>query len=165
MGGEEPSRHLVGQIVLLRGTASVRIWYFMLIYTQPAACHCSYSFFFLSFFPVLFTCSYTVRIWYLCTTYWYVHTFYSSIFAFLCLSRLPVLVKSGVTSVAGSSHLPTTVRALRFYREKISALSSLVDSRPIAPTVSVSTHAATICRRSQCPFYIYFMCTQIMVDG
>ena len=59
MGGEEPSRHLVGQIVLLRGTASVRIWYFMLIYTQPAACHCSYSFFFLSFFPVLFTCSYT----------------------------------------------------------------------------------------------------------
>ena len=38
------------------------------------------------------------------------------------------------------SPLPTTVRALHFYREKISALSSLVDSRRI-----VLTHA----RRSQ----------------
>ena len=43
--------------------------------------------------------------------------------------------------IAGSSPLlPTTVRALHFYREKISALSSLVDSRRI-----VLTHA----RRSQ----------------
>ena len=34
--------------------------------------------------------------------------------------------------MAGSSPpLPTTVRALHFYREKISALSSLVDSRRI----------------------------------
>ena len=32
--------------------------------------------------------------------------------------------------IAGSStSIPTTVRALHFYREKISALSSLVDSR------------------------------------
>ena len=39
--------------------------------------------------------------------------------------------------VAGSSlPLPTTVRALHFYREKISALSFLVDSRRI-----VLTHA------------------------
>ena len=42
--------------------------------------------------------------------------------------------------IAGSSPLPTTVRALHFYREKISALSSLVDSRRI-----VLAHA----RRSQ----------------
>ena len=32
------------------------------------------------------------------------------------------------------SPLPTTVRALHFYREKSSALSSLVDSRRIVPT-------------------------------
>ena len=39
--------------------------------------------------------------------------------------------------MAGSSPpLPTAVRALHFYREKISALSSLVDSRRI-----VLTHA------------------------
>ena len=31
------------------------------------------------------------------------------------------------------SPLPTTVRALHFYREKISELSSLVDSRRIVP--------------------------------
>ena len=37
--------------------------------------------------------------------------------------------------IAGSSPpLPTTVRALHFYREKISALSSLADSRRIVPT-------------------------------
>ena len=43
--------------------------------------------------------------------------------------------------IAGSSPpLPTAVRALHFYREKISALSSLVDSRRI-----MLTHA----RRSQ----------------
>ena len=39
--------------------------------------------------------------------------------------------------IAGSSlHIPTTVRALHIYRDKISALSSLVDSRRI-----VLTHA------------------------
>ena len=44
--------------------------------------------------------------------------------------------------IAGSSPpLPATVRDLPFYREKISALASLVDSRRIVPT-----HAA---RRSQ----------------
>ena len=37
--------------------------------------------------------------------------------------------------IAGSSPLlPTTVRALHFYREKISALSSLVNSRRIVPS-------------------------------
>ena len=54
--------------------------------------------------------------------------------------------------IAGSSApLPTTVRALHFFREKTSALSSLVDSRRI-----VLTHA----RRSQ-PFillFIYLFC-------
>ena len=50
--------------------------------------------------------------------------------------------------VAGSSPpLPTTVRALHFYREKVSALSSLADSRLI-----VLTHA----RRSQQLILFYF---------
>ena len=54
--------------------------------------------------------------------------------------------------IAGSfPPLPTTVRALHFYREKISALSSLVDSRRI-----VLTHA----RRSQQLILLYF-CIQI----
>ena len=43
--------------------------------------------------------------------------------------------------------LPRTIRALHFYREKISALSSLVDSRGI-----VLTHA----RRSQQLILFYF---------
>ena len=55
----------------------------------------------------------------------------------------------GSHTVAGSCpRLPTTVRALHFYREKISALSSLVDSRRI-----VLTHA--INRRSQQLILIY----------
>ena len=50
--------------------------------------------------------------------------------------------------IAGSSlPLPATVRALRFHREKISALSSLTDSRRI-----VLTHA----RRSQQLILFYF---------
>ena len=55
---------------------------------------------------------------------------------------LPLLVVTQIRGhIAGSSPpLPTTVRALHFYREKISALSSLVDQRRI-----VLTHA----RRSQ----------------
>ena len=58
---------------------------------------------------------------------------------FFSLSLLVVTQIRG--HIAGSSPpLPTTVRALHFYREKISALSSLVDSRRI-----VLTHA----RRSQ----------------
>ena len=45
----------------------------------------------------------------------------------------PSLVATQIRGhIAGSSlPLPTTVRALHFYREKISALSSLVDSRRI----------------------------------
>ena len=50
------------------------------------------------------------------------------IFALLSLSFLVVTQIRG--HIAGSSPpLPTTVRALHFYREKISALSSLVDLR------------------------------------
>ena len=55
---------------------------------------------------------------------------------FLCLSLL-VLV---VTQIRGHTlgrrlflPLPTTIRALHFYRQKTSAFSSLVDSRRIAP--------------------------------
>ena len=57
-------------------------------------------------------------------------------------SILSLLVVTQIRGhIAGSfPPLPTTVRALHFYREKISALSSLVDSRRI-----VLTHA----RRSQ----------------
>ena len=52
------------------------------------------------------------------------------IFALSILSPLVVTQIRG--HIAGSSPpLPTTVRALHFYREKISALSSLVDSRRI----------------------------------
>ena len=54
--------------------------------------------------------------------------------------------------IAGSSpHLPTTVRALNFYRGKTSALSSLVDSRRIVLTHSIN-------RRPQhwMPFFIFF---------
>ena len=58
---------------------------------------------------------------------------------------LPLRVLIVVTQIQGhtagsSPPLPTTVRALHFYRDKISPLSSLVDSRRI-----VLTHA----RRSQ----------------
>ena len=53
----------------------------------------------------------------------------------------PLVVTQIRGHIAGSSRpLPTTVRALHFYREKISAVSSLVDSRRI-----VLIHA----RRSQ----------------
>ena len=57
-------------------------------------------------------------------------------------SVLSLLVVTQIRGhIAGSSpRLPSTVRALHFYREKISALSSLVDSRRV-----VLTHA----RRSQ----------------
>ena len=65
---------------------------------------------------------------------------------FYSLSLLVVTQIRG--HIAGSSPpLPTTVRALHFYREKISALSSLVDSRRI-----VLTHA----RRSQQLILFFF---------
>ena len=53
-------------------------------------------------------------------------------------SILSLLVVTQIRGhIAGSSPpLPTTVRALHFYREKISAFASLVDSRRI-----VLTHA------------------------
>ena len=67
---------------------------------------------------------------------------------FYSLSLLAVTQIRG--HIAGSSPpLPTTVRALYFYREKISALSSLVDSRRIA-----LTHA----RRSQ-QLILFYFCT------
>ena len=66
---------------------------------------------------------------------------------FCSLSLLVVTQIRG--HIAGSSApLPTTLRALHFYREKISALSSLVDSRRI-----VLTHA----RRSQ-QLILFFFC-------
>ena len=52
---------------------------------------------------------------------------------FYSLSLLAVTQIRG--HIAGSSPpLPTTVRALHFYHEKISALSSLADSRRLVPT-------------------------------
>ena len=72
-------------------------------------------------------------------------------FTIYCLrpSVLSLLVVTQIRGrIAGSSPpLPTTVRALHFYREKISALSCLVDSHRI-----VLTHA----RRSQ--QLILFVC-------
>ena len=53
----------------------------------------------------------------------------------LCPLSLLVVVTQIRGHIAGSSPpLPTTVRALHFYRENISALSSLVDSRRIVLT-------------------------------
>ena len=72
-------------------------------------------------------------------------------FYYLRPSVLSLLVVTQIRGhIAVSSPLPTTVRALHFYREKISALSSLVDSRRI-----VLTHA----RRSQ--QLILFLFSQI----
>ena len=52
---------------------------------------------------------------------------------YLCPSILSILVVTQIRGhIAGSSPpLPTAVRALHFYREKLSALSCLVDSRRI----------------------------------
>ena len=60
-----------------------------------------------------------------------------------------------VTQIRGhkagcSSPLPTTVRALHFFRDKISALSSLVDSRRI-----VLTHALNRCSQ-QLILFLFF---------
>ena len=53
------------------------------------------------------------------------HLFFALLFSLLVVTQIR-------GHIAGSSPpLPTTVRALHFYREKISALSSLVDSRRI----------------------------------
>ena len=82
---------------------------------------------------------------------WRTHTVPESVRVFLFFfhpiyylppSILSLLVVTQIRGhIAGSSpFLPTTVRALHFYREKLSALSSLVDSRQI-----VLTHA----RRAQ----------------
>ena len=60
---------------------------------------------------------------------------------------LPVVTQIRGQITGSSPSLSTTVRALHFYRDKISALSSLVDSRRI-----VLTHA----RRSAVdPFFIF----------
>ena len=76
--------------------------------------------------------------------------FFSHLIYYLHPSVLSLLVVIQIRGhIAGSSPpLPTTVRALHFYREEISALSSLVDSPRI-----VLTHA----RRSQqlIPFFIF----------
>ena len=86
---------------------------------------------------------------------------YISSFSHSCLSLrdallfLSLLVVTQIRShIAGSSPpLPTTVRALHFYCEKISALYSLVDSRRIKPTPA---------RRSQHLILIYTgICFQV----
>ena len=65
------------------------------------------------------------------------------------LSLLLILVTQIRGHIAGSSPHRTMVRALHFYRDKISALSSLVDSRRI-----VLTHA----RRSQQLTLFFYFC-------
>ena len=67
-----------------------------------------------------------------------VHIFPSFIFIFAIVVLLPPS-----RNLDPGSHskrlfpLPTTVRAFRFYREKDSAFSSLVDSRRIVPTHTI----------------------------
>ena len=63
--------------------------------------------------------------------------------SFFSLSLLVVTQMRGHIA-ASSPPLPTTVRALHFYCEKISALSSLVDSRRIVRTCSVPVYSSTI---------------------
>ena len=74
--------------------------------------------------------------------YLYTYTFFPIPLLYSPFYSLSLLVVTQIRGhMAGSSPpLPSTVRALHFYREKISSLSSLVDPRRI-----VLTHA----RRSQ----------------
>ena len=59
----------------------------------------------------------------------------------LCFFLSLLVVTQSRGHIAGSfPPLPTTVRALHFYREKISALSSLVDSRRIVLTYARRSH-------------------------
>ena len=86
------------------------------------------------------------------TTYYlyiHVHVFFFPIpFILLALLlSLPLSRDSDPGSYGRLFPLLTTVRALHFYREKIAALSSLVDSRRTAPT-----HA----RCSQQLIFLYF---------
>ena len=79
--------------------------------------------------------------------------FPSHLFSSPFFSLLSIVVTQIRGHIAGSSPpLPTTVRALHFYREKISARCSLVDSRRI-----VLTHA----RRSQQLIIFSFFFLQI----
>ena len=66
----------------------------------------------------------------------FLFVFFPSHLLSLPFCSLSLLVATQIRGhIAGSSPpLPTTVRALHFYREKISAISSLVDSRRIVLT-------------------------------
>ena len=85
---------------------------------------------------VLYTCSLCIYIYF--EVYTMVRIFFPSHLLSSPFYLLSLLVVTQIRGhIAGSfPPLPTTVRALHFYREKISALSSLVDSRRI-----VLTHA------------------------
>ena len=78
----------------------------------------------------IFTIPTTYFVYYSATTFFFLLFFPSH------LLSSPFLVVTQIRGhIAGSSPpLPTTVRALHFYRENISALSSLVDSRRIVLT-------------------------------
>ena len=58
------------------------------------------------------------------------------------------------------SPLPATVRALHFYREKISALSSLVDSRRIVPT-----HAINRLSQQLILFFMYWYFVFLLINS
>ena len=68
-------------------------------------------------------------------------------------------------SIAGSSPpLPTTVRALHFHREKISALSILVDSRRIVPLqfvlfIFLVFSSGTFLSHAEWPAYLHCILT------
>ena len=83
-------------------------------------------------FPYAYTMFYTPY-WLLITIYIFYFSIPKTIFALLF--SLPTSRNSGQGSYSRPfSPLPTTVRALHFYSEKTSALSSLVGSCRIAPT-------------------------------
>ena len=83
--------------------------------------------------------SYVLHALYHCCVPLFLPFFIQFIMFALTFSLPPTVVVTQIRGhIAGSSSpLPTTVRALHFYREKISALSSLVDSRRIAPTQAI----------------------------
>ena len=83
----------------------------------------------------------SLRVGCLAKVYWYFSCrflrffFPSHLFIFALLVLLPIRRNSDPESHGRLySPLPTTVRALLFYRAKNSALSSLVDSRRVVPT-------------------------------
>ena len=81
-----------------------------------------------------------------------IHPIYYRCLSFL---SLPPTCSSRASDPGSHSRLffplPSTVRALHFYRHKIGALSSLVDSRRIVPTHAINRRAQELL----IPFFIF----------